>query len=56
MRYEGFADGEKWTLRKLAEKEGMSHIRIWQLVRSTRSNLTKVYKAMLKGDEESKSE
>ena len=56
MRHEGFADGEKWTLRKLAEKEGVSHIRVWQLVRSTRNNLTKVYKAMLKGDEESKSE
>lgn len=55
MRHEGLADGEKWTLRKLAEKEGVSHIRVWQLVRSTRNNLTKVYKAMLKGDEESKS-
>lgn len=51
MRYEGMADGKKWTLREIGDDEGISHVRAYQIVKATRHNLEKVFEAMKRGDE-----
>ena len=43
MRSVGMADGERWTLRRIADEEGnISHVRAWQIVQQTRKNLKKL--------------
>jgi len=39
MRRMGFADGEVWTLRAIAEDEGISHIRVREIAIQTKKNL-----------------
>lgn len=41
MRYLGFADGNGWTLRAIADAENISHVRVWQIVRQTKTRLRK---------------
>ena len=35
----GFADGTKWSYRQLADLEGISHVRAWQIVGKTGKRL-----------------
>lgn len=41
----GFADGRKWSFRELADKEGISHVRVWQIVGKTRKHLREYLEA-----------
>ena len=53
MRHAGLADGERWTLRRLAESEGdISHVRVWQIVQQTRKNLMKFVELYCQGTKE----
>ena len=49
MRHIGLADGSKWTLERLANRENVSRVRVWQIVHQTRKNLTRLRKAASKG-------
>ena len=40
--HNGYADGTRWSLREIAEMEDdISHVRIWQIVKTTEKRLRK---------------
>jgi len=41
MRRKGLADGKGWTLRAIADAEGISHIRVRQIEQQTEKNFAK---------------
>lgn len=48
MRHIGLADGSKWTLERLANRENVSRVRVWQIVHQTRKNLTRLRETVSK--------
>jgi len=46
MRRKGLADGKGWTLRAIADVEGISHIRVRQIEQQTEKNFVKFIQQM----------